>query len=392
VAGEILFTIGRMRFVVLGGAGQVGRAVTADLAACPEVEELVVADRDTDGAEAVAAALGRGRAEAIELDLRDEESVLRTLAGADVLMNCTSFELFDRVIELAIEANVDYADLLSEPTEEQRRRVEEAGITAVSGLGLTPGLSNVLVRHAAEELDELEEVHISWVSWRTIAPSPGLLDTILWELAEDRPTRQYFQNGRFYQAAFMEGSRVVEFPPPVGRHRVYFVPHTETTTLPRHFPSLKVCAVRGSWRAELMEDIRVLNKYGLLDRSAVEATKARIWERMGGERDAAPWLLYANVDVVGVRGGAALRRVYDASHSIGWGNEATGRMTGVCAAVGALLLGRHGRTSPGFIDPEVYYDPYEFLEELTKRGTVSVTWEDAPLEGAAFERAATTTD
>jgi len=376
---------GGMRIVVLGGAGEVGAAVAADLAACPEVGELVVADVDGRRAEAVAASLGAKASPAV-LDVHDRERALEVVAGADLLMNCMSFELFDRAIELAVEADVDYADLLSEPTEEQRRRVGEAGITAVSGLGLTPGLSNVLVRHAAEELDELEEVHISWVSWRTIAPSPGLLDTILWELSEGCPTRQYFQNGRFHRAGFMEGSRVVEFPPPVGRHRVYFVPHTETTTLPRHFPSLRFCAVRGSWRAELMEDVRVLNKYGLLDGAALEATKARIWERAGGERDAAPWLIFLHVEVIGPRAGESRRRIYRVSHTLDWGQEGTGRITGVCAGVGAQLLGRHGRTQAGFVDPEVYYDPAEFLDELAKRGTVTVACEEDGVAHAVLER------
>ena len=67
-------------------------------------------------------------------------------------MNCTSFAWFDEVIALAIEAGVDYADLLSEPTPAQQAAVRAAGITAVSGLGATPGLSNVLVRHAADAL------------------------------------------------------------------------------------------------------------------------------------------------------------------------------------------------------------------------------------------------
>ncbi len=350
-----------------------------DLAACSEVTELVVADRDRDKAEALARGLG-GSARAAGLDVHDAASALATLEGADVLMNCTSFTLFGSVIELAAAAGIDYADLLSEPTLEQRRRVEEAGITAVSGLGATPGLSNVLVRDAAGQLDELEEVHISWASFRTIAPAAGLLDTILWELSDDCPTRRYYQNGRHVRAGFMEGSRLVEFAPPVGRQRVYYVPHTEVTTLPRHFPSLRFCAVRGTWRPELMEDIRVLNKYGLLDGPALEQTKARIWERFGGQRDSAPWTLFVNVEVVGTRGGEAVSRVYDVSHPLDWGQEGTGRMTGVCAAVGAQLLGRHGRTEAGFVDPEAYYEPDEFLAELARRGTVAVAVYERPLE------------
>ena len=217
-------------------------------------------------------------------------------------------------------------------------------------------------------LDEPEEAHVSWASFRAIAPSRGLLDTILWELSDACPTRLYYQNGRFVRAGFMEGSRLVDFAPPLGRQRVYYVPHPEVTTLPRTFPTLRFCAVRGTWRPKLMEDVRVLNEYGLLDPEALEHTKERIWARFGGSGDEEPWRLFVNVEVVGKRGGEPWRRVYDASHP-DWGQEGTGRMTGICAAVGAQLLGRHGRTRAGFVDPEAYFDPDEFLAELGKRGT-----------------------
>jgi saccharopine dehydrogenase (NAD+, L-lysine-forming) len=296
-------------------------------------------------------------------------------------VNCTSFTLFDAVIELAVAARVAYADLISEPTAAQRAAVEAAGITAISGLGASPGLTNVLVRHAADELGPPEEAHLAWASFRTIAPSPGLLDTILWELSDCCPTRQVYVNGRFERAGFMEGSRLVDFAEPLGRQRVYYVPHTEVTTLPRRFPSLRFCAVRGTWRPELMEDIRVLNRYGLLDPESIESTKARIWARFGGQRDDSPWRLFVNVEVVA----GGLRRVYRASHP-DWGQEGTGKMTGICAAVGAQLLARHGSRGAGFVDPEVYFDPREFLDELAERGTITVTWEDEELDGGPIER------
>ena len=61
-------------------------------------------------------------------------------------------------------------------------------------------------------------------------------------------------------------------------------------------------------------------------------------------------------------------------------------MTGICAAVGAQLLARHGRTHTGFVDAEVYFDPPEFFAELEKRGTVFLSWEETPVEGAALTR------
>jgi lysine 6-dehydrogenase len=373
-----------MRVVLLGGAGEIGSEVARDLAALPEIDSLVIADLDAERAAELVRRLDRRGTNACELDARDRESGLALLADADLLMNCTSFELFDDAFALALEARVDYADLISEPTMEQRRAAASAGITAISGLGATPGLSNVLVAHAAEQFDELRDVNISWISLRTVAPTPGLLDTILWEVSEDCPTRRYWRDGRHERAAFLEGSRRVQFASPVGRQLVYYVPHTEVTTLPRHFPTLRECAVRGSWRPELMADLRVLDRYGLLAAAALESTKSAIWWRLGGVRDAAAWMLYVNVEVGRLRDGETVRRTYNVSHPVDWGEQGVARMTGLPAAVGAELLARHGRIATGFVDPEEYYDPIEFLAALDRRSAIIIECEDAA--GAASPR------
>ena len=370
-----------MRVVVIGGAGEVGAELVRDLAGVDEIDSLSVADLDADRAGAIAAELKRRGVSACGLDVHDRESALELLRGADLLMNCTSFELFDTVFELALAAGVDYADLISEPSPQQRAVAERAGIAAISGLGASPGLSNVLVRHAAEQFDELLGVNISWISSRTAAPTPGLLDTILWEVSEDCSTRCFYRDGRHERAAFMEGSRIVEFAQPVGRQFVYYVPHPETITLPAHFPTLRECAVRGSWRPELMQDLRVLERYGLLSAKALESTKQAIWERLGGARDAEPWTLFVNVEVSGARGGEVVRRTYNASHPTEWGDRGIARMTGVPAAVGAQLLAGHRRDVVGFVDPEEYYDPLEFLAHLEQRGGINVQWTESVVAG-----------
>lgn len=385
----------RPRVVVLGAAGEVGTWVSRELAECADVGSLLLLDVDEKRLDAVLAHIQREHVEGQVVDLQIRESVLGALQGADLLMNCTSLTLFDDVIDLAIEAGVNYADLISEPTPAQRRAVADAGITAVSGLGSSPGLSNVLVSHAHQELTSVEEVHIQGVAWRAIAPSPGLLDTILWELADDTPTRQYYQNGRYHWAASMDGSRLAQFPEPIGKQHVYFVSHTEPRTLPKHFPELKFCAMRVTWPVELMNDMRILNKYGLLDSvelpgvagvTALDATRARIWQKWGGIRTS-PCLLFTQVEVIGTLDGRTIRRVYDLTHPVDWGDVATGRQTGICAAVGAHLLAKHGSgPHSGFVDPEVYYDPHEFIVELRKRGTLELTWADTEVSAEAIER------
>ena len=73
--------------------------------------------------------------------------------------------------------------------------MEAAGIVAVPGLGLSPGLTNVIVRHASEEI-ELRSVEILFAIFREIAPSRGALDTIVWEAGEFSPDRNYYEDGR----------------------------------------------------------------------------------------------------------------------------------------------------------------------------------------------------
>lgn len=359
-----------------------------DLAHLGEIDALVIADVDRGAAAALAQTLEplHPGVSSAGVDVNDRGSALALLDGADLLMNCTSFTLFDRVLALAADAGVDYADLISEPADDHRRAAEQAGIMAVSGLGASPGLSNVLVRHAADAFDELHEAEILWMSLRTVAPTPGLLDTILWELSEDCDTRRYYRDGRYHQAAFMEGSRLVDFPPPIGRQYVYYVPHTEVTTLPRHFPAMRHCAVRGSWRPELMQDMRVLHRYGLLSKAALADTKRAIWQHCGGLRDAAPWLLYFKVETIGSRDREEIRRTYTVSHPADWGQRGVARMTGVTAAVGAQLLVRHGRTATGFVDPEEYYDPVEFLAELERRGPIVVECDETRVAGDLRDR------
>jgi saccharopine dehydrogenase-like NADP-dependent oxidoreductase len=360
-----------MRVVLLGGAGEVGEEIARDLARVPEIDELVIAGRNGPRAAALADELG-ARVTAQELDVRDRDASVSLLRGASLLMNCTSLQLFDDVLELALDARVDYADLLSEPSGEQRHAARRAGIMAISGLGVTPGLTNVLVRQAADELDELHEVDISWISLRTIAPTPGLLDTILWELSEECPTRRYYHNRSYRQAAPLDGSREVEFAPPVGRQVVYYVPHTEVSTLPRHFPTIRDCAVRGSWRPDVMADIRVLHRYGLLSGDRLELTKRAIWERYGGQRDDRAWMLYVNVETVGTRGDQIVHRTCRVSHPAEWGDRGVARVTGLSAAVGALLLARNGPMATGFVDPEEYFVPAEFISELERRDGITI--------------------
>ncbi|MFN3591658.1 MAG: hypothetical protein ACK4TG_05680, partial [Thermaurantiacus sp.] len=70
-------------------------------------------------------------------------------------------------VRAAIEAGVPYVSLCDDYDAAQAvleldLLAKEKGVTVITGLGWTPGLSNVLARRAADQLDEVDEIHVAW--------------------------------------------------------------------------------------------------------------------------------------------------------------------------------------------------------------------------------------
>jgi len=380
------------RIFVLGGAGYIGSDVTRSLLNFDDISEVVIGEKDLVNAKELATRLGDERVRGEYLDATDEKESVKKIKGYDVLMNCTHFDLFDHVIRIAAKAGVDYADLGPlPPTTEHYSIVKDAGITAIPWLGLSEGLTNILAKKGAALMDSTDEISIHFASFRSPAPSIGLLSTILWELAPQCGERQYYFNGRFVKVPPFQGSKTVKFPEPVGEQVVYFCPHGETITLAQNIPGVKLVSVRGTWCPDFMKEIEALNRSGMLENEDVEYngqkinifdfTSQRLWETRKQSVYTGLWALFVNVEVVGRKDGKLMTVVYNVSHPIEWKENSSARMTGIPAAVGVILLARMGRKKTGLLAPEEYYDPKEYLEELDRvsKGAIKVTEEVRPL-------------
>lgn len=160
------------RVVVTGGAGDMGRTLCAQLAASDRVGRVVVADRDGEAAERVAAELSRssaGRLEAADVDLLDGDATRKLLSDADFVANAAGpfFRLGVPTLEAAIAAGTPYLDICDDPEPTERmleldERAREAGVAAVIGMGASPGLSNLLARRAADRLDRVIDCYTVW--------------------------------------------------------------------------------------------------------------------------------------------------------------------------------------------------------------------------------------
>jgi saccharopine dehydrogenase (NAD+, L-lysine-forming) len=372
-----------MRVVVVGACGAVGREVSRGLAAAGAFDRIVLADLDGTALRALAPALD-GPVRAQRVDASDPRALRAVIRGAQIFVNCTSYRLGVPALRAAIAERVSYLDLgglYNTPRQlELADRARRAGVTAVIGCGATPGLTNVLVRRAADRLDDTRDVHISFASHRDLAPSAGLLDTLLDEFRPGIP-RYTWVDGRMREVAPFEGARRVRFAEPVGVQEVYYVPHSETYTLPRTIGNgLRTVAVRGTWRPADMRILEALSRFGLTrDRPVrvgrvsvrpIDVLRTLLLQAPPVEPGAA-CAFFLHVEVAGRwRGKDTVIRAR-ATHPVSWGPAATGRMTAAATVAGALLLAR-GIDRPGVRAPEEAFDPEEFLR-LVGRAGVRIT-------------------
>lgn len=369
-----------MKALVLGGCGMMGGEVSRDLSLTSDFDEIVVADRDVRRAQALVDELGGGRLSAREIDVTDRAAVRQLLATCDVVANCTTYHYGLDLVRDAIACGKPYVDLgglYNTPRQlDLGPEAERASVSIVLGCGATPGVTNLMAAAATDGMQTIDRVEIAFGSLRPLAASPGLLDTILDEFSPST-ARFYYEAGAFVPVEAFAGARSMAFLPPVGTLETYYVPHSETHTLPRFLPVRPGhVSVRGSWQPETMAAMRLFSRYGLTSdeplrvngstvspRAFLRAHLLRLAPAMDG-----PVAFFLRVEASGIRDRAPAREVYRSAHPTEWGSAGTARMTGIPTSIAlqALAAGKVRRT--GVIGPEAAFEPAEFFQALAQRG------------------------
>jgi saccharopine dehydrogenase-like NADP-dependent oxidoreductase len=368
-----------MRVIVLGGAGDMGRRAAQELAAEPDVEGLGIGDLEGPAAQA-AKALASPRVRAVPVDARDREGLVRALEGWDVVASAIGpfYEFEARCAAAAIEARKPYVSICDDFDAAQDvflldARARAHGVTVLSGLGWTPGVTNLLARRAAASLDRVEEIRVAWAS--SAADSKGHA-VVLHTLHIFSGLVPSFEDGRPVRVAAGSGRERVRFPEPVGEVDVFHVGHPEPVTLPRSFPDVQRVTLKGGLVETFLSDLAIgLARLGLASTPRRRALLRRAIEplvpvlgRVG--RPGSPCSA-ARVDVVGTQGGRPARVCCGAAAHMPV-------LTGVPLALGALMLGRRQISCPGVVAPEACIDPDPFLAELARRGIA--LFEGEPLD------------
>ena len=361
-----------MKVIVLGGAGEMGAAAVRDLVQISDVEQVTIADINTKVARNLAATAGEDKALVQEVDATSRDALVGAIRGHDVVAGALGpFFQFERpIVEAALEADVDYVSICDDhdaiasilPLDDE---AQESGQVILSGMGWTPGLSNILARKGYNQLDRTERINIYWAG--STGDAVGLA-VLLHTIHIFAGRVDAFREGQHQEIPAGSGREKIEFLHPLGKVNVFNVGHPEPVTMPLYLDGLQEVSLKGG----LVENYfnrtaRFLSKVGLT------GTPRRT--RIVGELMKTLLPLFPvnrhrafsgiRVDVEGEENGERIRYSFAAVDNMR-------RLTAIPLSIGTYLVGRGDIKRRGVFAPEADdgVDPDTFLEELDKRDIV----------------------
>jgi saccharopine dehydrogenase-like NADP-dependent oxidoreductase len=349
-----------------------GSAAVADLVQRTG-HEVTVGDIRPEAAAALLDRLGAPKRVA-RVDVDDPASLAAALADTEVVLNATYMRQVVAVTDAAIAAGVDLVDLGAYYPEtlqqlERNDAAEAAGCRIVPGCGVAPGLTNILARLGADQLDRVDAIRMYSYITHPMWTSPGIVVT---RLDASTGTSVTWEDGALIEQPSFTSQESFVFPEPYGEQEVHIVPHPEPVTIPRTIDVGTVVFKVGYPAAETHR-IEVLLELGFdreesfnLRGTAVsprEFAAAYIGRRGIGPEDRSANIKHVRVE--GVRARRPVALLYDfAVEQVG--RSASSAITGTVAAIAADMISRGGPT--GVHAPEAAFDPRAFVDALARRG------------------------
>ncbi|HPZ40960.1 MAG TPA: saccharopine dehydrogenase NADP-binding domain-containing protein [Bacillota bacterium] len=358
-----------MKVIVLGGAGDMGSEAVRDLVQNPDVKQVTIGDLNIEAAEKLASSLDDRRIVVQKVDATSHEDLVRVLKGHDVAAGALGpFYRFERpIVEAAIAAGVDYVSICddhdaAEAVLELDREALEKGRRILTGLGWTPGITNIFARKGYDELKDVEKINVYWAG--SAGDSEGLA-VILHTVHIFTGKVVSFQNGEFVEVKAGSGKEVVDFPAPLGKITTFHLGHPEPVTLPRYLKGVKEVTLKGGLAENYLNNLaKMMASLGF---TSTDARKQRLGILMKKlipllPSDKERSLSGARVDIIGRQDGQKMKITYATVDHMR-------RLTGVPLSIGVTMMGQGKIKRRGVFGPEVEgaVNPGEFLKELERR-------------------------
>ncbi len=379
------------RFGILGGAGYTGTTAIKDLLdTCDCINEIVVIDSDEKKLEYVRESFDTDLILTKKIDVLSQHAVSE-LGDVDILINCMPYRFNLEMMDLALAINAHYLDMggLYYMTRKQldvNERFVDAGLTAIVGMGMAPGTTNIMARYAADKMDTVNEVHIKVAFYdQTVYDDKNAFPVshaISTTCKEFETPAAVFTKGKMEFVEPASGGDEHEFPPPFNIRRPIYVLHSELATLPESLleKGVKEVSFKLAFNERFENGMRFLKAMHLtsnepIEINGVEITPAYFVDKvvMSRPRPKSQEPKKSEIKRVLVKGmidnvSTTWVMDYISLQGIQWQKDYD---TDVCSPVSivAQMVARSEITQKGVLPPEKAVDPDRYLDELAKRNT-----------------------
>ena len=369
-----------MKVLVLG-CGEMGESAINDLYHYGEFKEIIIGTRNLKKAQKVLSKLhGKNINVSIEeIIVHEVSDLVKLLKKADVVINCIgpNYKYEVTIAKAAIKAKKNLVDINDDYETtfqmlDMDTEAKNAGISIILGMGASPGVNNILVRAAAEQLDDIEKICTAWVMSGADPGGLALSYHLIYSLSHKALT---FQDGKLIEVqSFVDGKERMKFPEPVGELDVYHIGHPEPITLSRVFKGVKYIDDKASFHPPFINDLIV--SLGKLVRDYDRPV--RIGKNSIDVMDfAAAYLNQKCKNLIDVPKEGALRVKVEGTkngkkRSVFFsGSARIAQGTGIPASIGAIMLANGDVKKKGVLPPEACIDPHEFIYEIVNRRNVA---------------------
>ena len=395
-----------MRVLVVG-AGGVGAAFAAIAQSRPSFEQVVLADVALERAQAAVKRLGeadRFSAERVDASSRADLVELIGRVKPDAVLNACDPRFNEPIFAAAFDARVTYLDMamtLSHPHPQRPYELpgemlgdrqlakheewERAGLLAIVGIGVEPGLSDIFARYAADELfSSIAEAGVRDGADLVVEGYDFAPTFSIWTTIEEclNPPLVWERERGFYTTAPFSEPEVFDFPEGIGKVECVNVEHEEVVLIPRWVDCERVTFKYGLGQ-EFIDVLQTLHKLGLdstepvtvrgaqvAPRDVVAAAlpdPATLGERMSGRTCAGTWVTGTGAD--GQPRSTYLYHVVDNERTMReFGSQAVVWQTAINPVVALELLERGDWKGSGVLGPEAF-PPGPFLKLLADYGS-----------------------
>lgn len=286
------------------GAGKMGIVLAKDLIESDNRNKVTLVDISSKRLQKAKKFIKSERLILLKKDVEKEKQRQDIFEGQDVALAALLHKHSLLALETAILKGVHFADLVGEKPLDRLKYDSEAKkkkVTIISGLGVSPGITNICVGRAVHLLDEVEKAMI-YVGGNPVYPKPPLNYRIVYAVES---VLDFYER----KALILKKGKIKEVPPLSGIESIQFHhPFSEMECFYTDGLSSLAHTMQGKIKGELAEKtirhkghaqgIKILKECGFFSRQPIKLHNTKIIPRellevlldskmkLGKERDA----------------------------------------------------------------------------------------------------------